>query len=67
MRGIIFFPGKWQPGMGNKFAKMKSGKTFEVPKSSLRNSRKGDVGTQYETSITLKIKGWLRQKIYDPE
>jgi RHS repeat-associated protein len=59
--------GKWQPGMDNKFAPKKSSKTFKVPKSSIRNPRKGDTGTKYDTSETLKIKSWLKQRIYDPE
>lgn len=66
-RWNYFWSGKWQPGMGNRFAPKNSGKTFEVPGSTLRNPRKGDVGTQYETSWTLTIKSWLRQRIYDPE
>ena len=62
-----FWSGKWQPGAGNRFAAKKTGESFEVPPTSLRPPRMGDVGTQYELPITLKIKNLLGQNIFDPE
>ena len=44
-----FRSAKWQPGFGNRFARKCSGESFNVPKSTLRAPKKGDVGTEYET------------------
>jgi hypothetical protein len=61
--------GKWQPEWmpgRNKPASFPSGKSFEVRASSLRLPRMGDVGTEFDNAATLRIKGWLGQRIYDP-
>jgi len=61
--------GKWQPEWmpgRNKPASFPSGQSFEVPASSLRLPRMGDVGTEFDNAVTLRIKGWLGQRIYDP-
>lgn len=57
-RWNYFWSGKWQPGMGNRFASFSSGQQFSVLKSTLR--------WPAGWGVDGWIKGLLGQRIYLP-
>ena len=65
-----WFSGKIQPNWmygDNKPSSYTSGKNYQVPSDSVRAPHKGDVGTDKDNAVTLKIKKLVGQRIYNPK